>query len=199
MSKNIAHEDVKLAGFFRVQLTEEGKGVIGDSGWKKNAVTDLGVLNYLLTWLCTGTGGSFVAWMGLGTGTQPGAADTTLNGEVFHKSASSASNSRASVSSSTIASHTAQFTAAFNSANQFVTASVNISNVGLFAASLTSLANNGTLFAGNTYASSTCATNQSVNVYSLHHLLAMVRSKLRKFGGRFKIPIPSQALEIRKV
>ena len=164
MSKNIAKENLKLAGFFRVQITEEGKGVVGDSGWKKNAVTDLGVLNYLLLWLCSGSGGKFIYWMGLGTGTQPGAADTTLNGEIYHKSASSASNSRASVSSSTIASHTAQFTAAFNSANSFVTASVNISNVGLFADSLTSLAANGTLFAGNTYSSSTCATNQSVNV-----------------------------------
>jgi len=163
-SHGVNHDGLKVKGFFRVQLLEDGKGVVGDSGWKENQVTDLGVQNYLLTWLCSGAGGKSVAYMALGTGTQPGVADTSLNGEIFHKSTNATTESRASVSSSIIASHTAQFTAAFNSANSFVTASANISNVGLYQESLTSLAVNGTLFAGNTYSSSTCATNQSVNV-----------------------------------
>ncbi len=161
-SKGISHDGLKVRGFFRVQLTEDGKGVVGDSGWKENAVTDLGVQYYLITWLCNGTGSKWIQYMALGTGSQPGASDTTLNGEIFHKSGTVPTNSRAAVSSSIIASHTAQFTAAFLSADSFVTATANISNVGLFNDSLTSLANNGTLFAGNTYTSSSCATNQSV-------------------------------------
>lgn len=163
-SKGASHDGLKVKGFFRVQLTENGKGVVGDSGWRQNAVTDLGVQDYLITQLANGTVSKYVSHMALGTGSQPGATDTTLNGEIFHKSGTMPTNSRASVSTSLIASHTAQFTAAFASANSFVTATVNISNVGLFNNSLTSLANVGTLFAGNTYASSSCATNQSVNV-----------------------------------
>lgn len=157
-------EAIKPRGFFRLQITEEGKGVVADSGWQENTVTDAGVYQYINRALTGSGSGSAVAWMGLGTGGAPAAGDSTLSGEVYHKSASSVSNSRASVSTSIISSRTAQFVAQFLSANQFVTASVNISNVGLFAASLTSLANNGTLFAGNTYTSSSCATNQNVNV-----------------------------------
>ena len=51
-----------------------------------------------------------------------------------------------------------QFTGTFSSSNSFVTSTQNISNIGLFATS-----SGGTLFAGNTFASSSCATNQDVN------------------------------------
>lgn len=152
-----------IKGFFRVQLTEEGK-VVGDSGWNKNQVVDIGVRDYIVQWLCSGAAGTAVTHMALGTGTAPGAAATTLDGELFHKSTNATTNSRAAVTTSIVASRTAQFTAAFNSVNSFVTASVNISNVGLWNTYLTSLASAGALFAGNTYASSSCATNQNVNV-----------------------------------
>lgn len=176
-----AHKDgVKVRGFFRVQITEDGKGVMGDSGWKENAVTYEGIEEYLIKWLTSGTGGLYVQRMALGTGTQPGTGDTTLNGELFHKSTNDTVNSRASVSSSIIASQTAQFTAAFASANSFVTAAANISNIGLFNSYLTSLANVGTLFAGNTFASSSCATNQSVCQEHWRTLLVIAKRKLFK-------------------
>lgn len=164
MNKLKGHSDgVKIRGFFRVQITEDGKGVIGDSGWHKNQVTNDGIKNYIVSWLLSGSGGKYVQYMALGTGGVPASSDTTLSGEIYHKSTNATTNSRAAVSSSLIASGTAQFVAAFASANSFVTASVNLSNVGLFDSYLTSLANVGTLFAGNTFASSVCATNQSVN------------------------------------
>lgn len=164
MIKSKGHSDgMKVRGFFRVQLTEDGKGVIGDSGWRENQVTNLGIRDFIVTWLLSGSGGQYVTYMGLGTGSAPASNATALDGENYHNSTNSASQSRIAVSSSLVASGTAQFTAAFNSANSFVTATVPISNIGLFNASLTSLAHNGTLFAGNTYASSSCATNQSVN------------------------------------
>ena len=28
-------DTMKVKGFFRVQITEDGKGVVGDSGWKE--------------------------------------------------------------------------------------------------------------------------------------------------------------------
>lgn len=153
-----------MRGFFRLQITEDGKGILGDSGWRENTVVNDGITQYIVNWLLGNTAaGKSVTYAALGTGTAPGATDTTLNGENFHKSTNATTNSRATVSTSVVSSKTAQFTGAFNSANSFVTATANISNIGLFNTYLTSLANNGTIFAGNTYASSSVATNQNVN------------------------------------
>lgn len=149
MSKTKGHSDgMKVRGFYRVQLTEDNKGVVGDSGWCENQVTNDGIRQYIVGWLVSGTGKS-VTHMALGTGGAPAAGDTVLAGENFHKSTNATTNSRAAVSTSIVASGTAQFTAAFASANSFVTASANIANIGLFETYLTSLANAGTLFAGN--------------------------------------------------
>lgn len=149
------HKSVR--GFYRVQIVNDDGQLGGDSGWNENQVTDLGVQQYLIEWLVGDTvNGKSVTYMALGTGGAPSANATSLTGELTH-----VSNDRATVSTSIIASHTGQFTAAFNSANSFVTATANISNVGLFNTSTT---NAGTLFAGNTYASSSVATNQSVQV-----------------------------------
>lgn len=156
MKKTKSHSDgMSVRGFFRVQLTEEGKGVVGDSGWQENQVTDLGIRQYVVDWLTSGAGKS-VTHMALGTGAAPASNATSLSGEVT----GSAGAGRQAVSSSIVASGTAQFTGAFASANSFVTATANISNIGLFN---TSTVGGGTIFAGNTFASSSCATNQSVN------------------------------------
>lgn len=152
-SKSAVKDGIKLKGFFRLQITEEGK-VVGDSGWRENQVTNDGISQYLVNALCNASPKS-VSHLALGTGGAPAAGDTSLAGEITH-----AANSRKSVSTSSISSKTAQFTAAFNSADSFVTASVNISNIGLFHTSTTAA---GTLFAGNTYTSSSLATNQNVN------------------------------------
>lgn len=149
-------DSVGVRGFFRVQLSESGRGIVGDSGWVENQVTDTGIRDYLVSSLIGAAAGSVVTHMALGTGTAPGAADTSLNGELTH-----ASDARKTVSTSIVSSKTAQFTAAFNSSDSFVTATANISNVGLFRTSTT---NTSSMFAGNTYASSSCATNQNVNV-----------------------------------
>lgn len=154
-----ARDSVQVHGFFRVQVSEErGDGVkvvVGDSGWRKNQVVNLGFDQYLCQTLAGAAGSKTVSHMALGTGGAPAATDTSLAGEVTH-----ATDSRKSVSTSTIASKTVQFTAAFNSAASWITANVNISNIGLFNVSQTS---SGTIFAGNTYTSSTVATNQNVN------------------------------------
>ncbi len=92
--------------------------------------------------------------MALGTGGAPNATDTSLSGEITH-----ATNSRKSVSTSVVSSKTAQFTAAFNSSDSFVTATVNVSNIGLFDTSTTAAR---TMLAGNTFSSSSLATNQNV-------------------------------------
>ena len=157
MRKTKSHSDgMKVQGFFRVQLTEDGKGVIGDSGWCHNQVTNDGIRQFIVGWLVSGTGKQ-ITHMQLGTGGVPASNATALPGEIT----GTVGGGRAAVSTSIIASGTAQFTAAFASSNSFVTQTQNIANLGLFNTSSIGV---GTLFAGNTFASSSCATNQSVNV-----------------------------------
>jgi len=146
-------EGIKIHGFSRVQIEDPKSGkIVGDSGWcGPNTVTNLGIQHYLCELLGNTTGSLQVGYMALGTGGAPAAGDTTLEGE---------QSKRKAVSVSVSNSKTAVFTATFASSDSFVTATKNISNIGLFALSS---AGAGSIFAGNTYASSSCATNQNVN------------------------------------
>jgi hypothetical protein len=141
---------IKLKGMFRVQINENGK-IVGDSGWQKNQVTNLGFNQYVVSSLGSIAGSKYITHAALGSGTVPGAAATTLDGEVEVRKAVTAATSSSS--------KTLNLTATFASADSFVTNTQNISNIGLFNTS-----SGGTLFAGNTYASSSCATNQAVNI-----------------------------------
>ena len=154
MSKTI--EPVKLRGFFRVNIEEGGK-VVGDSGWCENQVTNDGIRDYLVDAIIGGTNKT-VRYAALGTGAAPASNATALPGEL----AQAADNNRLEITGGTsiVASRTAQFTGQFASANSYNTASANISNIGLFSEQSDTGAD---LFAGNTYASSTFATNQNVN------------------------------------
>jgi hypothetical protein len=142
-------DGLKIKGMFRIQLTEDGK-VVGDSGWKKNQITNDGFNDYLCKALGAVSGSKQVSHLALGTGGVPAASDTTLAGEVQKRQSVTAATSSSS--------KTVRFTGTFSSANSFVTATQNVSNIGLFNSSST-----GTLFAGNTFASSAVATNQNVN------------------------------------
>ena len=152
-------DGIKIHGFSRVQITEPQKDgrekIIGDSGFVgPNAISNLGFLDYLVHTLGASAGSKQVGWVALGTGTTIAAAATALPGEIM------SSTQRGSVTYANVASTTAQFTATFASSDSFLSAAANLSNIGLFANSTT----NETIFAGNTYASSSCNTNQNVNV-----------------------------------
>jgi len=142
-------EGVKLQGFSRVQIVK-GKKIVGDSGWiGPNQVTNLGKQHYLCE-LLAGTSGSIqVGFMALGVGTAPGAAATHLDSEVM------SSTERVAIAYSNIASITAEFQGTF--ASGFVSTTVTLQNIGLF-----DLSSEGSIFAGNTYATSQCANNQAV-------------------------------------
>jgi hypothetical protein len=145
---------LKVKGTFRLNIMEDGK-IVGDSGWVSNQITNLGFQNFLVRTMAGLSGSSQVSHVALGTGGAPASNATSLTGEVVK---------RASVTAATNGSTSAQFTATFSSSDSFVTNTQNLSNVGLFATSAS-----GTLFAGNTFASSSCATNQNVNVtYSIN-------------------------------
>lgn len=150
MTEQLTSEGIKIHGFYHVQIEESGK-IVGDSGWLRNQVTNDGFNQYLVQLLGNMGGSKQISYVALGTGTVPGASDTTLQGEIQKRASVTAASSSTS--------KTLRFTATFSSANSFCTTTQNISNIGLFNTS-----SGGTLFAGNTYASSGCASNQNVNV-----------------------------------
>ena len=151
MIKRIS-DGIKARGFFRVHLVNPDGEIAGDSGWKENLITNDGFNNFVAKLLGGISGSSQITHMAIGTGGAPAAADTTLAGEQSVRAAVTAATSSNSKA--------VTFTATFASAVSFVTATKNLSNIGLFA---TSTAAGGTLFAGNTFASSSCATNQTIN------------------------------------
>ena len=140
---------IKVKGTYRLKITEGGK-VVGDSGWRTNQITNLGFAKFLAGTLGGISGSSQVTHAALGTGGAPASNATSLTGEVVKRKAITAASN---------GSTSARFTATFGSSDSFVTNTQNISNIGLFATS-----SSGTLFAGNTYASSSVATNQNVNI-----------------------------------
>lgn len=145
----INKDTLKVRGFFRVKVTEDGKAV-GDSGWLENQVVNLGFNQYLVSTLGAIAGSKQISYAALGTGGAPAAAATSLTGEVVKRAAVTAATSSSS--------KTLRLTGTFSSSDSFVTDTQNISNIGLFNTS-----SGGTLFSGNTYASSSVATNQNVN------------------------------------
>jgi len=155
-------DTLKIKGMFRLQIEDGPTGkIIGDSGWRENQVTNLGFLN-IVNQLGTSLTGSKISHAALGTGGAPAASDTTLSGEVSTNGSGSVVRAALTAATSS-ASKTLRNTATFSSANSFLTASANISNIGLWQTSGPTTAS-GTLMAGNTYTSSACATNQNVNI-----------------------------------
>lgn len=151
----MAKSDIKLKGFFRLQIEDGPSGkIVGDSGWVQNQVTNDGFKLYLSDNIGKSSGSKQIGYVALGTGAAPASNATTLPGEI------SGSTQRTAVTYANVASNTAQFTATFSSSDSFLGGASNLSNIGLFATTSTT----DTIFAGNTYASSSCDTNQNVNV-----------------------------------
>jgi hypothetical protein len=150
-----AKDTVKLRGFFRLQIEDPDGSIVGDSGWQRNTVTNDGKLGYLVKLLAASAGSSQLSYAALGEGTEPAAAGTSLESEVVGTQGSQIRDAMTLASSG---STRLRCTGTFASGDSFVTDTENISNIGLFRSST-----GGTIFAGNTYASSSCATNQNVN------------------------------------
>ena len=159
MKDGSVHDIMKhIKGFSRVQIVEDGESgkqeVVGDSGWHgPNTITNNGFLNYLVKLLGSSAGSLQVGFIALGTGGTTATDATALAGEI------TSSTQRQGVTFANVGSTTAQFTATFASGDSFLAGASNLSNIGLFQHSSTNA-----IFAGNTYASSSCDTNQSVNV-----------------------------------
>jgi hypothetical protein len=144
------NEKVGIRGFSHVQIMD-GDKIVGDSLWNENTVTNLGFNQYLVSSLGSIAGAKYVSHVGLGTGAGPAAADTALGSEVGTRQAVTAATSSGS--------KTARFTATFAAGWHSSAGAFNISSIGLY-----NTVSGGTCFSGNTFASSSCASNQAVNV-----------------------------------
>lgn len=151
--KKTTQDGIKARGFYRLNIVNPDGSITGDSGWKENQIVDNGFQQFLQYALIGSAGSKTVTHVALGTGTAPGASATALPGEL-----TDAAGCRCAVTTGTTGSKTVSFTFTLNS--NVITAARTIQNVGLFNGSTT---NAGTLMAGNTYATSALATNQSVN------------------------------------
>ena len=152
-NKKPLSDGVGIHGFFRIKIKDSDGKVAGDSGWRQNQVVNDGFRQYLTLNMAGLSGSKLISYAMLGSGTVPGASSTSLDGELVD-----VANMRCAVTPTTIGSKTVQF--AFTLQSNLITAAKTISNVGLINHSSTSVP--GTIFSGNTYASSALATNQSV-------------------------------------
>ena len=149
---------VQLRGFFHVRIVEQDGRIVGDSGWFENTVVNLGKRDYLCTPLAGGTAKA-ISRLALGTGGAPAATDTSLSGELSHQTnAASGTRNRFTCNTSQIGSTAIEFQATFASSISFATTTANISNIMVINDTTTG----GTIFAGNTFASSLLNTNQDV-------------------------------------
>lgn len=144
-------DTITVKGMFRVQIEDGPTGeIVGDSGWIKNQITNIGFNNYMINSFASQANSSYISYVALGTGAAPASNDTTQGGELA---------SRTTLSVVTATNKAVQFQATFTSAQSFLAGASTIQNIGLWRSSTL-----GSLFAGNTYGTSSCATNQNVNV-----------------------------------
>lgn len=153
-------DTIGVKGSFRIKIVnDQGDGtgpVVGDSGWQKNQVVNLGFLDYLAKTVLGSAGSKQITHIALGEGTAPGAAATSLESEIDH-----GVNRLAITAGTSSDSKKARVTGTFASSASYISTTATLQNIGLFN---TSTSTTGTLLCGNTYATSTCASNQAVNV-----------------------------------
>ncbi len=147
-----AKDKVRARGFFRLNVVNPDGSIEQDSGYVENQIVNTGYQDFLMYLLAGSAGSLRPSHAALGTGTVPASNATTLAGELTETTA------RMALTTGTSGSKTVQYTFTLNSG--VIAAASTIQNVGLFTGSTQA---GGTMFAGNTYATSSLATNQAVN------------------------------------
>jgi hypothetical protein len=165
MTRKHNNSAIKVAGFFRLNVVNHNDDgttkVVGDSGWCKNLVTNLGFQHYIVEAMGGITGSSQVSsgaaggYFALGLGTAaPAVTDTSLTSEL-----TDAAGCRFTMTPSVVSSKTLQMVGTL--ASNVITANRTIGNIGIFA---TSAITAGSILCANTYTTSQLSNNQSVNV-----------------------------------
>jgi len=149
--KHKKSESIQAKGFFRLNVVNPDGSIAGDTGWKQNQIVNNGYQQFLMYLLAGSAGSIRPSHAALGTGTIPASSATSLAGELTEASG------RCALTTGTSGSKTVNYT--FTLASGVIAAASTINNVGLFSGSTQA---GGTLMAGNTYATSSLATNQAV-------------------------------------
>jgi hypothetical protein len=144
-------KDLSVRGFFKLNIVNPD-GTVNKGNWTENQIVNTGYQDFLMYLLAGSAGSLRPSHAALGTGTVPGSAATALPGELTEASG------RMALTTGTSGSKTVNYT--FTLASGVIGAASTIQNVGLFSGSTQA---GGTMFAGNTYATSALATNQAVN------------------------------------
>lgn len=145
-------EDFGLKGIFRLQIGEETDGkvmVVGDSKWIENQIVNLGWQDYILGLIGAVAGSKQIGRMILGTGTAPASDATVLPGETVRSS---------DINAVTSGSFTLQLTTVFASGDHPGGTPV-MQNAAL----INDTASDGTILAGQTYATSQWQSNQGIS------------------------------------
>lgn len=144
---------IGLHGFYRVAIVNEDGTLAGDSGYQHNLITSVGLTNYLTYVFAASAGSSIIGMAALGSGSLV-ASNATIIPNVqstsLYKTVSKTFITRAASTDG----DTARYLATWASG----TSTANISNVGLVATTGVNF------FCGGTYASSSVASNQAVNL-----------------------------------
>jgi len=146
---------VAVRGFSRLQIVDKKtKKIVGDTGYLENTITNYGFANCIVASPIKATGSIQVLGMLLGSSGDAIATNATKLGASLSKYYSTVAKS------SVVNSLTGLLTASFDGTLGAVT----LKEVGLLSVS------NGSLIAGNTFASSALASTQDVNVsYELRY------------------------------
>lgn len=156
MAKSKSKEVSNVKGFFRLNVVDPDGKVRGDSGWKQNQITNSGYQQFLMYLLAGSAGSIRPSHAAFGTAGTPASADATLVNQLTE------TGGKPALTTGTGGSKSVNYT--FTLASGVVAAASTIMNVGLYYYTNASQVNsNGTLMAGNTYASSSLATNQAIN------------------------------------
>ncbi len=150
--RNMGKESTKVRGFFKLDIVGADGKIVQKGPWRENQIVNVGYQDFLMYLLAGSAGSLRPSHAALGTGTVPASNATSLAGELTEASA------RMALTTGTSGSKTVQYTFTLNSG--VIAAASTIQNVGLFSGSTQA---GGTMFAGNTYATSSLATNQAVN------------------------------------
>ena len=156
MARKKTKDVSRLKGMYRLNIINPDGKVVGDSKWCENTITQTGYQNFLMYLLAGSAGSSRPAYAALGTAGTPASTDATLVNQLTETGAKPA------LTTGTAGSKTVNYTFTLNSGT--IAAASTIANVGLYFYSAASAANtSGSMMAGNTFASSSLATNQAIN------------------------------------
>lgn len=148
----MSKEMMKLRGFSRVRIAQKSGKIVGDSGWCGPNQVTLNGFYKLLQGIFRTVVATEAEKLALGTGGVPASNATALVGELSNTAGVTLRFAR---QYSEIGSKTFRHYGTVNP--MAIGAGSNIANIGIMFGNITN-----SLFAGNTYASSALASNQSV-------------------------------------